>query len=139
MYFRNYLSNFNKPETTNQKYLIFFLGLLGGIASHPTIPGIGGGFTGTHLPFGRGGGHGIGLGRVGGVSLAGNPDGGTTAHTSPMDPLGLYGLNHAIPGLAGTIGSNTFAGGNHPIGSVGGGGAGGGGGGGGELYNATFV
>ena len=131
--------NFNKPETTNQKYRNFILGLLGGIAGHPTIPGIGGGFTGTHLPFGRGGGLGIGLGRVGGVSLAGNPDGGTTAHTSPMDPLGLYGLNHAIPGLAGTIGSNTFAGGNHPIGSVGGGGAGGGGGGGGELYNATFV
>ena len=100
-----------------------------------TLPSLvsGGGFTGTHLPFGRGGGLGIGLGRVGGVSLAGNPDGGTTAHTSPMDPLGLYGLNHAIPGLAGTIGSNTFAGGNHPIGGVGGAGAGAGGGGGGEL------
>ena len=72
--------------------------------------------------------------------MAGNPDGGTTAHTSPMDPLGLYGLNHAVPGLAGTIGSNTFAGGNHPIGGTGGAGGGGAGGAmGGKSYHINFM
>ena len=81
-------------------------------ALHPAI-GLGGGYTGTHLPFGNGPGLGVGLGRIGGVSLAGNPDGGSTAHASPNDPLGIYGLNHAVPGIAGTIGSNTASGNNH--------------------------